>query len=136
MAGDPCTSDQSEAWENGATDTMNPSPNQVRVACLLLSCRTQEKMVLFCLQGETHTGKVKLKCSQRLMIPQKQVLPLQQRPAPCLCAALAKAHLSGEAWIPDHALVEANKLYQGRPGGRQPAMGGGGVCEVGLHDLF
>lgn len=83
-------------------------------------------MVLFCLQREMHTGKVKLKCSQRLMIPRKQDLPLQQRPAPCLCAALAKAHVSGEAWIPDHALVETNKLYQGRPGGRQPAMGGGG----------
>lgn len=64
--------------ENGATDTKYPPPNQVLVACLLLSCRTQAKVVLFCLQGEPRTGKVKLKCSQRLMIPGKQALPLNK----------------------------------------------------------
>lgn len=76
--------------ENGATDTTYASPNQVPVACLLLSCRTQAKVVLFCLQGEPRTGKVERKCSQRLMIPGQQDLPLQQRPAPCLGSAMSR----------------------------------------------
>lgn len=131
---DPCTSDRSETWENGATDTMNPSSNQVWVACLLLSCKTQEKMVLFCLQGETHTGKVKLKCSQCLMIPQKQVLPLQACPVTLHCSGKGP-HVRG-GLDPRPCSSRGKQAVPGETWGKAAGHGRRGVCEVGLHDIF
>lgn len=52
----------------------------------------QKKTMLFCLEGETTNGKAK--CSQHLIIPRKQVLPLQQMPAPCIYGAGALVWIS------------------------------------------
>lgn len=88
------------------------------------------KVVLFCLQGEPAHWKGE---AQMLTAPHDPWTAgpsptIKACPVPLRCSGLnlqcpAKAHASREAWIPDHALVEAKQAVPGEAWGKAAGIG-------------